>query len=94
MPEPGKAKQRWRQYFNTLYNDPNAINVDHNEKHFCSYSNTKDDEEILNIHRSKKEESIKKSKCRKAPGVNVIMVEKLEVVTIGSGAHGASQNLQ
>ena len=33
LTEPGEVKQRWRQYFDTLYNDRNAINEDYNEKH-------------------------------------------------------------
>ena len=42
----GKAKQRRRQYFDTLYNDPNAVNVDYNEKHLGRHSNTRDNEEM------------------------------------------------
>ena len=70
----------------TLCNDPNAVNVDYNEKHFSSHSKTRDDEEILNIDRYKIEEAIKRAKCREAPGLDGIMVEELEVATIGSGA--------
>ena len=36
------------------------------KKHFSSHSNTRDDEEILNIDRSEIEEAIKRVKCRKA----------------------------
>lgn len=46
---PGEVKQRPRQYFGTLYNDPNVVNIDRNEKHFGSYSNARDDEKMLNI---------------------------------------------
>ena len=30
LTEPGEVKQRWRQYFNTLYNDSNAVNIGYN----------------------------------------------------------------
>ena len=53
LTEPGEVKQRWRQDFDTLYNDPNAVNVDYNEKHFSSHSNTRDIEKTANIERSK-----------------------------------------
>ena len=56
--EPGEVMQKWRQYFDTLYNDPNVVNIDYNEKHFGSHLNTTDDKEILNIDRSKTEEVI------------------------------------
>ena len=72
--------------FDTLYNDPNAANIDYNEKHFSSHSNTRDNEEILNMDGNEIEEAIKKAKHRKAPGVNDITVEELEVDIIGSGA--------
>ena len=49
LTEPGEVKQRWRQYFDTLYNDPNAVNIDCSEKHFGSHSNPRDDEKMLNI---------------------------------------------
>ena len=48
-----------------MYNEPNVVNIDYDEKHFSSHSNTRDDEEILNIDRSKTEEAIKKVKHRK-----------------------------
>ena len=66
LTEPGEVKQRWRQYFDTLHNDPDAVNIDYNEKHFSSHSNTRDNEEILNIDRSEIEEAIKRVKHRKA----------------------------
>ena len=66
LTEPGEVKQRWRQCFDALYNDPNAVNIDYNEKHFGSHSNTRDNEEILNIDRSKTEEAVKRAKGRKA----------------------------
>lgn len=40
LTEPGEIKQRWRLHFDTLYNDPKAVNVDHNEKNFDSHSNS------------------------------------------------------
>ena len=83
LTELGEVKQRWRQYFDTLYNDPNAVNIDYNEKHFSSHSNTRDNEEILN-NMSKIEEAIKRAKCRKAPGVHDITVKELEKATIKS----------
>ena len=49
----------------------------YNEKHFGSHSNTKDDEEILNIDKNEIEEAMKKVKCKKAPGVDGIVVEGL-----------------
>ena len=64
LTEPGEVKQRrWKQYFYTLYNDPNAVNIDYNEKPFSSHSNTRDDEEILNIDRG----NIEKSKMQEGP---------------------------
>ena len=52
-------------------NDPNAVN----EKYFSSHSNTRDNEEIVNIDRSEIEEVIKTMRCRKVPGADDIMVE-------------------
>lgn len=43
LTEPGEEKQTWRQYFDTLYNDTKAVNIDYNEKYFSSHLNTRDD---------------------------------------------------
>ena len=74
LTEPEEVKQRWRQYFDILSNVHNAVNIDYNEKYFGSHSSTRDDEEILNIGSSEIEETIKRAKPRKAPGVDDITV--------------------
>ena len=43
LTEPVEAKQIWRQYFDTFYNDTKAVNFDYNEKYFSSLLNTRDD---------------------------------------------------
>ena len=60
--------------------------IDYSEKHFGSCSHTRDDEDILSIHRSKIEEAIKGVKRRKAPEVDGITVKVLEMTATGSGA--------
>lgn len=82
LKEPEEAKQRWRQYFfDTLFNDPNAVNVDYNKKYLGSHLNTRDDGEILNIDRNEAEEAIKIAKCKKTSGVDDTTSEELKMAT-------------
>ena len=69
-------KEKMEAIFVTLYNDPNAANVDYNKKHFGSHSNTRD-KELLNIDRGEIEEAIKRVKHRKTSGVDVVEELKL-----------------
>ena len=69
-----------KQYLDTLYDDSNAVIVDYNKKHFSKHSNTRDDEETLNIGRSKTGEAIKREKCMKAPRLDDSTEEEQEAL--------------
>lgn len=76
-----EVKQRWGQYFDNLYNDPNAVN----EGYIDNLPSIIVAAEIPAITESEIEVAIKKMKRRKAPGVDDITVEELEAATLGTG---------
>jgi len=74
---PTAVKERWKEYFDELYNDPNAVDEDI----LNEFSDSRNVEEIPDIGEHEVKAAISRMKCGKAPGIDNITTEELVAST-------------
>ena len=79
--EGGKVRERWKEYFQQLYNDPNPVDRTI-LRELTNGDNTDDAPELLI---EEVEKAIRKLKPRKSPGLDNISAEELQTATEGVG---------
>src|ERR1700733_11870042 len=79
--EPEKVKERWREYFDKLYNDPNKTE----EACLNNMTEKGNMEDIPPLGEDEVEAAINNMKKGKAPGVDNITAEELQAGTEGLG---------
>ena len=79
--EPDKVKDRWREYFDKLYNDPNDVD----EEALRDLPSMSVEEDIQPLGEDEIKAAIERMKRGKSPGVDNITVEELEAAAQGTG---------
>jgi len=79
--EIGKVKNRWKEYFEGLYNDSNPVDI----STLKQLSDCSDMETTPEIMIEEVQRAITRLKNRKAPGIDNITAEEIRVATEGRG---------
>src|SRR5664279_1800877 len=81
LTEPVQVKERWKEYFDQLYNDPNEMN----EQYLEDLPEVHNEEDIPNIGIDEVRSVIRRMKTKKAPGIDNITAEEIDAATQDTG---------
>ena len=81
LTDPTEVQERWKVYFDSLYNDPNECD----EGILQELPQVANHESIPGIGEDEVKAAISRMKRRKAPGVDNISMEEIEAATKGTG---------
>ena len=74
-------KNRWKEYFDKLYNDPNEVDEDV----LANLPSSRNEEELPHIQEDEVVAAIERMKTGKAPGIDNVTVEELRAAIKGEG---------
>ena len=81
LTDPGDVKNRWKNYFDMLYNDPNEVD----EEILEELHTVSNEEPVPTIDEDEVQAAISRMKRRKAPGADNITVEEIDMATKSTG---------